>query len=87
MQGNSRVPQGCIEDPTLWYILCDGLLRIKLFGGVNIVEFADNIALIMSGKESKTLCVYHTYSAKNRVNWKGKVAEGLEEKSSSPQYE
>lgn len=43
------VPQGSIIGPTLWNIMYDGVLRLNLPSGVEIVGFADDILLMSLG--------------------------------------
>lgn len=44
------VPQGSILGPTLWNIMYDGVLRLELPGGVEIVGFADDVVLSITGE-------------------------------------
>lgn len=41
-----RVPQGSILRPTLWNILYDGLLRIPMPAGVELIAFFGDVALV-----------------------------------------
>lgn len=43
------VLQGTILGPTLWNGMCKGVLTMKLPRGVEIVRFADDILLTVSG--------------------------------------
>lgn len=47
------VPQGFILGPLLWNILYDGVLRLELADGCNILAYADDLVLIVkaNGKE------------------------------------
>ena len=46
---SAGVPQGSVLGPILWNIMYDGVLRIKLPKGTQIVGFADDIALVIRG--------------------------------------
>lgn len=40
------VPQGSVLGPSLWNFMYDGLLRLPMPGGVELVAYADDIALM-----------------------------------------
>jgi len=42
----NRVPQGSVLGPVPWNIIYDGLLRITLPAQVEIIAFADDVAVI-----------------------------------------
>ncbi|KAA5634955.1 hypothetical protein F3G63_34325, partial [Pseudomonas aeruginosa] len=49
------VPQGSILGPTLWNILYDGVLRLELGDGAQLIGFADDLALVVSAKKEAEL--------------------------------
>lgn len=40
------VPQGLVLGPTLWNFLYDGLLRLTMPDGVELVAYADDVAIV-----------------------------------------
>ena len=42
---SAGVPQGSVLGPILWNVMCDGVLRIRLSKGAQIIGIADDIAL------------------------------------------
>lgn len=44
------VPQGSVMGPTLWNIMYDGILRIPVPPNIKIVGFADDVAVVVTGK-------------------------------------
>ncbi|XP_062120886.1 uncharacterized protein LOC133835041 [Drosophila sulfurigaster albostrigata] len=45
------VPQGSVLGPLLWNAMYDGILRLDLPTGANLIGFADDIALLVVAKE------------------------------------
>ncbi|CAB0031150.1 unnamed protein product, partial [Trichogramma brassicae] len=54
------VPQGSVLGPTLWDVMYDSILRLNLQRSVNIVGFADDIALVALAK--------HLWQVENHLN-------------------
>ncbi|XP_074036343.1 uncharacterized protein [Leptinotarsa decemlineata] len=52
---NSGVPQRSVLGPTLWNLLYDELFTIETPDGVNLVGFADDVALVVTAKKEKLL--------------------------------
>lgn len=44
-----RVPQGSVLGPTLWNFLYDGLLRLPIPAGVELIAYADDIMVVARG--------------------------------------
>lgn len=49
------VPQGSVLGPLLWNVLYDKLLRSRMPDGVKLVGFADDLAVIVIGKDQQEL--------------------------------
>ncbi|XP_060665572.1 uncharacterized protein LOC132797816 [Drosophila nasuta] len=49
------VPQGSVLGPTLWNLMYDGILRLRLPPGVKMIGFADDVAIVAVGKHLREL--------------------------------
>lgn len=47
----ARVPQGLVLGPLLWNKKYDGILRLQLPVGCDVVDFADDVALVVVAKK------------------------------------
>ncbi|XP_033251211.1 uncharacterized protein LOC117190263 [Drosophila miranda] len=48
---SAGVPQGSVLGPTMWNAMYDGILRLSLPHGVNMVGFADDVAVLVVAKD------------------------------------
>lgn len=61
------VPQGSILGPTLWNVLYDGVLELKLTEGATTIAFADDLALIVLAEDEEEL-VYRVNESLRRID-------------------
>jgi len=69
MQLTNGVPQGSILGPTLWNILYDDLLRVRLTVGTKYLAYADNVAIIVQAKDAIELKNILQIAAEKTMNW------------------
>ncbi len=69
MKVSAGVPQGSVLGAILWNIMYDGVLRLKLPEGVEIVGFADDIVLLVTGDSKEQVEVRTTRAIGTVVKW------------------
>ena len=67
------VPQGSILGPLLWNILYDGLLRLQYPIGVEVLAYADDVALLVRGKTTEAVALIATRAVKQVCWWMEEV--------------
>lgn len=65
----SGVPQGSVLGPTLWNILYDGVLRLPQPAGIQLVAYADDLALVACYKTEEELTSNVTTAVRHIYNW------------------
>jgi len=73
MQLSSGVPQGSVLGPTLWNILYDELLRVRLPVGAKYLAFADDVAIIAQAKDTIGLKNILQTAAEKTRDWMQKI--------------
>lgn len=73
---SAGVPQGSILGPSLWNAMYDGLLRVPLPEGVEMVAFADDVALAITGKNGDQIKIRGDEALRVVSRWLG--GKGLE---------
>ncbi|XP_058064485.1 uncharacterized protein LOC131214133, partial [Anopheles bellator] len=76
VQLTAGVPQGSVLGPTLWNVMFDGVLRLRLPVGTLVVGFADDMVLTVSGQSLKEVVVGVERSIEAVETWMAGV--GLE---------
>lgn len=63
------VPQGSVLGPFLWNIMYDGLLNLDLPVGSTTVGFADDVAVVVTARTTRTLEVLANETTRRANNW------------------
>jgi exonuclease III len=70
------VPQGSVLGPLLWNVFYDGVLKVEVPPGIDMIAYADDLALIATSKERNTLEQIIKQSVNRIEEWM--LANGLE---------
>lgn len=74
-QHTAGVPQGSVLGPTLWNLLYNGVLELKLPDGTSTVGYADDLTVILTGKKAseieiktqEALGIIHEWMVNNKL--------------------
>ena len=66
---SAGVPQGSVLGPLLWNIMYDEVLRLPIPNSVNIIGFADDIAIVTVAKHTSSVEAVTNASIKLVQNW------------------
>jgi hypothetical protein len=70
------VPQGSVLGLLLWNVFYDGVLEVEVPPGIDMIAYADDLALIATSKERNTLEQIIKHSVNRIEEWM--LANGLE---------
>ena len=70
-------PQGGVLSPLLWNLVVNRLLCDIEGGGCQLVAYADDVAMIFTGKYPQTLCDLMTVKLSNLAAWADKCGLGV----------